>query len=60
MFNKQKSPGEWKTNDILSKEKYEEDLKFLALLIQMEAIAKSTGGPRILKNNGRNGKGMPG
>eukprot|EP00957_Ditylum_brightwellii_P085791 6525734-Ditylum_brightwellii.AAC.1 len=59
MFNNQKSPGQWKTKNVLAKKKTEDDAKYLALLTQMEAIAKSVGRPKPTKNNGGDGKGMP-
>eukprot|EP00957_Ditylum_brightwellii_P046272 3511170-Ditylum_brightwellii.AAC.1 len=46
MYDNQRSLGEWKTKSTLAKKKAKEDPKYLALLTQMEAIAKSVGDQR--------------
>eukprot|EP00957_Ditylum_brightwellii_P144856 11033453-Ditylum_brightwellii.AAC.1 len=59
MYNNQKSLREWKTKNIPAKKMTKEDVKCLAFLTQMEAIAKLVGRPKPTKNDGRDGKGMP-
>eukprot|EP00957_Ditylum_brightwellii_P164021 12488301-Ditylum_brightwellii.AAC.1 len=57
MYNNQRSLGEWKSKGALTKKKTEKDTKYLALLIQMEAIVNSVGKADPTKSDGREGKG---
>eukprot|EP00957_Ditylum_brightwellii_P005025 382759-Ditylum_brightwellii.AAC.1 len=60
MYNNQRSLGEWKTKDVLTKKKTKEDTKYLSLLTQMEAIANLVGKANLTKSDGGEGKGTPG
>eukprot|EP00957_Ditylum_brightwellii_P128265 9782711-Ditylum_brightwellii.AAC.1 len=59
IYNNQRSLGEWKTKDVLTKKKTNEDTTYLALLAEMEALANLVCKANPMKSNGRDGKDMP-
>eukprot|EP00957_Ditylum_brightwellii_P090148 6866265-Ditylum_brightwellii.AAC.1 len=56
MYRNQRSLGEWKTKNILTKKKIKEDIKYLALLTQIQVMANSVVKVDPMKSNGRDGK----
>eukprot|EP00957_Ditylum_brightwellii_P188780 14369697-Ditylum_brightwellii.AAC.1 len=57
IYNNQMSLGEWKPKDTSTKKKTDEDMKYLALLTQMEAIANLVGKANPTKSDGGEGQG---